>query len=427
MKKEEKLASMKEVRKYQIIKNVIDKVITQKEAAKILEISVRQVRNIQKRILKDGEIGIVHQSRGKPSNNKIPESIRLKVIELAKTKYSGFGPTFFAEKLRENENINYSTPSIRKILIETEIWKSKKTKETHRKRRDRRPCFGELIQLDGSIHDWFGTGEKCWLINFVDDATGHSFGKYTDSESTLNLMKCTKEYILKFGCPTAFYVDKDSIYKVSRVQTIEEQLNNEEPITQFTRAMNELGIEVICANSPQAKGRVERSFGTHQDRLVKENQLRNIKTMEKGNEYLPEYYENHNKKFNVEPKSNHNMHIKLLNKADLDRILSIQTERSIAKDYTIQYKGRLLQIMEVQRDNVLTRNKVIIENRLNGSIHVKYKDIYLNYKEITEKQPVKQNEDKVKTMTRKEVTNIPSLNHPWRQWNNKTSNQKGKF
>jgi len=426
MEKEVRLANMKEVRKYQVIKNIIDQVLTQKEASKILKISVRQVRNIQNRILKEGEIGVIHKSRGKPSNNRIPEDIRFKVIDLAKTKYIGFGPTFLAEKLRENENIDYSSPSIRKILIEGGIWKSKKQKEKHRSKRDRRSCLGELVQLDGSIHDWFSTGEKCWLINFVDDATGHSFGKYTNSESTFNLMRCAKEYILKFGCPLAFYVDKDSIYKINRPQTIEEQLNDEESITQFTRAMNELGIEVICANSPQAKGRVERSFKTHQDRLVKENQLRGIITMEEGNKYLPEYYENHNKKFTVEPKSSHNMHIKLPKNADPDKILSKQEERSIAKDYTVQYKGRLFQILEVQRENVLTRNKVIIEHRLDNSIHIRYKDVYLTYAEITKKQPVKKCKE-VEVMTRKEVTNIPSLKHPWKRWSSKTDSQKRKF
>lgn len=309
IKKEERLASTKEIRKYQVIKNVIEKLISQKEASKTLGISVRQVRNIQKCIIKEGVTGVINKARGKSSNNKIPENIKFKVIELAQTKYIDFGPTFLAEKLKENEDINYSPPSIRKILTEGGLWKGKKIKEKHRKRRDRRPCFGELVQLDGSIHDWFSTGEKSWLINFVDDATSHSFGKFTESESTFDLMKCTKEYILKFGCPLAFYVDMDSIYKINRAQTIEEQLNDEEPITQFTRAMNELGIEVICAHSPQAKGRVERSFGTHQDRLVKELQLRGIKTIEEGNKYLPEYYEKHNKKFAVEPKSNDNAHI----------------------------------------------------------------------------------------------------------------------
>lgn len=427
MEKEVKLASMKEVKKYQIVKNVIEKRLTQVEASKILKITTRQIRNIKKRIIDEGEVGIVHRSRGKPSNKRISDEIKQKILELSKTKYSGFRPTFLAEKLAEYEKIFVSRETVRKILTEEKIWKPKKINESFRKRRDRRASRGELIQLDGSIHDWFGTGEKCWLINFADDATSYQWGKYTENESTIDLMQCVKEYILKFGCPTALYVDKDSIYRVNRTQNIEEQLKDEEPITQFTRAMNELGIEVICANSPQAKGRVERSFKTHQDRLVKENQLRGIKTIEEGNKYLPEYYEKHNKKFSVQPRKEVDSHIPLLKNADIDSILSIQTKRSINKDYTIQFKGRLFQLRDIQKDNVLTRNKVIIENRLDDSVHIRYKDVYLNYEDITDKQPVKQCEEKVKIMTRKQVVNIPSLNHPWKRWNNKTDSPKRKF
>jgi len=431
MIKEVKLATMKEVKKYQVVKNVIEKRITQKEASKILKITTRQIRNIKKRIVTEGEIGIIHRSRGKPSNNKIPSEIVQKIIELSKTKYDGFKPTFLAEKLAEYENIFVSRETVRKMLTEEKIWKPKQTKESFRTRRDRRASRGELIQLDGSIHDWFSTGEKCWLINFADDATSYQWGKYMESESTMTLMQCVKEYILKFGCPAALYVDKDSIYRVNRSQNIEEQLNGEEPITQFTRAMNELGIEVICANSPQAKGRVERSFKTHQDRLVKENRLRGIKTMEEGNEYLPEYYESHNRKFSVQPGNEKDMHIPLLENTNIDSILSIQTKRSINKDYTVQFKGKVLQLLKIQEKNVLTRNKVTIENRLDGSVHIRYKNIYLNYEDITDKQPVKNCEEKVKIMTRKEISNLTKIknpNSPWRRWNPTTDfKKKGKF
>lgn len=232
-------------------------------------------------------------------------------------------------------------------------------------------------------------------------------------------MQCVKEYISKYGCPAAFYVDKDSIYRVNNPQSIEEQLEGEEPVTQFTRAMNELGIQVICANSPQAKGRVERSFKTHQDRLVKENKLKGIKNKEQGNKYLPEYYEKHNKKFSVQAKNNEDVHIKLPEKADIEPIFSIHTKRSIAKDYTVQYKGRIFQLLDIQKHNVLTRNKVTVENRLDGSIHIRYKNVYLGYEEIPNKETIK-NSKQVKVMTRKNVTNIPSLDHPWRRFNIKT-------
>jgi transposase len=425
-KKVEKLATMKELKRYKIIEDLIAKAITQKQASEILGLTARQIRNIKNRVIKEGAEGIIHKTRGKLSNNRISEEIKICIINLSKTKYEGFNPTFLTEKLTENENLNYSKETIRKLLTEAGIWVPKKAKEKHRSRRDRRKNKGELIQLDGSIHDWFSTGEKCWLINFVDDATGDSFGKYTKAESTIAVMKSMKEYIEKFGCPIAIYVDKDSIYKTTRAQTIAEQLEDEKILTQFTRVMNELGIEVICANSPQAKGRVERSFKTHQDRLVKENKLQGITTIEEGNKFLPQYFKQHNKKFSVKPQNEEDMHIKIPKHINLNKIFCIQSERSIAKDFTVRYKGKIFQILDIQKENVLTRNKVIIEKRLDESIHVKYKDIYLRYENITDKQPEKQNKE-IKIMTRKEVTNIPSLGHPWRTWNNKTNSLNRKF
>ena len=425
-KKVEKLATMKEMKRYKILQDVINKMITQVQASEMLGLTSRQIRNIKNRILKEGAEGIIHKTRGKPSNNRIPDETKASIVNLSKTKYEGFSPTFLTEKLKENEKLDYSKETIRKILTEAGIWIPEKAKEKHRSRRDRRKNKGELIQLDGSIHDWFSTGEKCWLINFVDDATGDSFGRYTESESTIAVMKCMKEYIEEFGCPVAIYVDKDSIYKTTRIQTIAEQLEDEKALTQFTRVMNELGIEVICANSPQAKGRVERSFKTHQDRLVKENKLRGIKNIEEGNKFLSQYFEQHNKKFSVKPQNEEDMHIKVPRNINLNKIFCTQSERSIAKDFTVRYKGRIFQILEIQKCNVLTRNKVFIEKRLDESLHMKYKDIYLKYEDITDKQPEKQNKE-IKIMTRKEVTNIPSLNHPWRRWNNKINSLKRKF
>jgi len=271
---QEKLITMNESKKYETICRVLKKEITQKTASQILNLTVRQIRNLTKGVKKQGIDGVIHKNKGKPSNNPpVPMEIKQTIVTLATTKYEGFKPTLLCEKLRENENICYSKETIRKTLLWGNVYQEKKMKEKHRSRRERRACRGELIQVDGSYHDWFATGEKCWLLNFIDDATGEVFLMYSTSESTIELMKAIKEYILEKGCPIALYVDKDSIYKTTRAQTIEEQLKGMYPITQFTRAMNELGIEVICANSPQAKGRVERSFKTLQDRLVKENKL----------------------------------------------------------------------------------------------------------------------------------------------------------
>ena len=356
MKKEVFLVTNKDTKRYCIINKAIDKKITQKEAAKNIGISERQIRRLVKQTKENGLKGIIHKSRNKPSAKKISNEMKQKIIELKEAKYIDFKPTFFTEKLKNNEGIIISSETVRKILINAGLHQNKKTKQKHRQYRERRPCFGELIQLDGSFHNWFGE-EKSWLIGYIDDATSNNYLRFTNSESTKEIMSSTKNYIEKYGCPVALYVDKDSIYKVSRDQNIEEQLKNDLPITQFTRAMNELGIEVICANSPQAKGRVERSFKTHQDRLVKELKLRSITTIEEANKFLEhEYTAYHNKKFSIEAKNKENMHIQLPLNSNLQAILSVQNKRSILNDFTVRYNGRVFQILKKQKINVLTRN-----------------------------------------------------------------------
>ena len=422
---QEKLITMEESRKHETICRVLKKEITQKTASSILHLTVRQIRNLTKAVKKKGIDGVIHKNKGKPSNHApVPIEIKKTIVTLATTKYEGFGPTLLCEKLRENEKICLSKETIRKTMICGNVYQEKKQKEKHRSQRERRACRGELIQVDGSYHDWFSTGEKCWLLCFIDDATGEVFLKYSPAESTIELMKAIKEYILLNGCPQALYVDKDSIYKTTRAQTIEEQLKGEYPITQFTRAMKELGIEVICANSPQAKGRVERSFNTLQDRLVKENRLLGITDMEAGNKHLITYSKEFSKRFGVIPKCQVDMHKKRPNKRELDRILSIQTKRKLSKDFTIKYKNRTYQILKEQNVIVLTRNSVIMEERLDGSLYIKYKDTYLKYVDITDTIRLKQHYaeeeinvvEEVKTMNRKEISNVKSL-HPWRKTN----------
>ena len=430
---DEKLITMREAKKFEVIQQIIKKEIKQKEASKILNISERQIRNLKKKVEKEGIEGVIHKNKGRPSNNKtVSEEDKKRIIELYKSKYEGFRPTFYCEQLAENENINYSRETIRKILTEENLHKVKKRKERHREQRERRACRGELIQVDGSYHDWFSTGEKSWLLNFIDDATGEVFLRYADSESTRELLKAMKEYINEKGVPQALYVDRDSIYTTTREQTVEEQLTNTYPMTQFTRAMKEIGTEVICAYSPQAKGRVVRSFQTHQDRLVKENKLRGITNKEEGKKYLQDYVRKHNKKFSVKAKSEIDMHTKKPRKNEIDRILSIQEKRKIAKDFTIKYKNKTYQILKEQKVMVLTRNPVTIEERLDNSIHIKYKDCYLKFKDITEtiREKVKQNQNQktkqeevketqtntIKVMNRKEISNVKYL-HPWRKSN----------
>ncbi len=410
MKEEAFLVTNKDEKRFQIINKTIDKIITQREASEYLEISERQIRRLVRQVKENGLKGIIHKSKNKPSAKKTQDTIKQRIIELKTSKYIDFKPTFFTEKLKNNEGIVTSTETVRKILIEAGLHQNKKAKQQHRQYRERRSCFGELVQLDGSYHNWFGE-EKSWLIGYIDDATNITYLKFTDSESTIAVMKTTEGYINKYGCPISLYVDKDSIYKTTRGQNIEEQLKDDLPMTQFTRAMNELGIKVICANSPQAKGRIERSFKTHQDRLVKELKLKGITTIEEANKFLAdEYTPYHNQKFSIEAKSKENMHLKLPKNANLDAILSVQNKRSIYNDFTVRYNGRVFQILKEQKINVLTRNKVIVEERLDESIHIKYKKTYLNFKEITEKTKKKVRKDKdFNVLTRKEISQIKDI------------------
>ncbi len=418
--------TMKEVDRYHVIKQVISKKLKQTEAGRELKLSTRQIKRLVKKVKAKGPYGVIHGLRGKSSNNKLPEQLGKKVEKLVSTTYEGFGPTLAAEKLEESDGLIISVSALRERMIARGEWEVKKQKQRHWECRERRSRFGELIQIDGSPHAWFeDRGEPCNLINFIDDATScvvHS--EFVKSEDTKTLMRLTKGVIETKGRGVTFYVDKHSIYKVNRQATIEEELKDRQPETQFARAMRELNIELICAHSPQAKGRVERSFGIDQDRLIKEMRLKNISNMEDGNKFLQEYYiTKRNKKFSVEPKNSTSAFRPLLPEHDLDSIFSHRTKRKILNDYTVRYKNKWFQITKDQKKRVFAKSKVEVEERLDGNIHLRYKGIYLEYKEIT-KQTNKRS--KTKVATRKEINQMklwkPAENHPWKNYPNKKSN-----
>jgi len=277
-----------------------------------------------------------------------------------------------------------------------------------------------LTQLDGSDHDWFeGRGPRCALIIYIDDATSQVlYGEFAKVEDTLTLMRTTKTYLQKRGRPVAFYVDKDSIYKVNRQASVDEDLRDEYPMTQFTRAMSELGVAVIAADSPQAKGRVERGFDTHQDRLVKELRLRGISTMEEANRYLwDEYIPEHNAHYAVDPASSSDVHKPLLAQHDLEKILSLRTERTVYNDFTVRFKKQFLQILSQQPVRVRPKSKVFVEVRLDGSTHVRFKDCYLNFKTLPkrpERPPERRKYAKPGSPAYRYYK--PAAAHPWRRY-----------
>jgi hypothetical protein len=270
-------------------------------------------------------------------------------------------------------------------MIEGEVWKARRRKVKHRSFRRRRACRGEMIQLDGSIHDWFEKrGGRCVLLTYVDDATSRiEYAEFVDAETTLNLMRCTKKYLKIHGRPISFYVDKDSIFRANRQATIDEQLRDIQPMTQFSRAMEELGIKVIFAHSPQAKGRVERGFETHQDRLVKELRLQGICTISEENEYLQNVYVcGHNARFSVKPSNRTDAHRPVLKIHKLNEILSLRTERTLANDFTIRFLNQFFQILKTKHSRLRPKEKICVEIQLDGSVHLKYRPHYLNYKVV---------------------------------------------
>jgi hypothetical protein len=408
----------KEIDRLKVIHNVLQKKLTWPEAAEQLWLSERQIGRLVARVRQKGHSGIIHGLRGRPSNHQLEEGLLEKALSLVQAHYADFRPTFANEKIQKH-GVHLSTFTLRQGMIKAGLWTPRKRKAKHRTWRARRSCVGLLIQLDGSPHDWFeGRGPRCVLLVFIDDATSRIlYAEFIPEEDTVNLLRATKAYLLLHGRPVAFYVDKDSIYKINRQATVEEELRDEQPLTQFTRAMKELGIEVLCAHSPQAKGRVERGFKTHQDRLVKELRLAGISTIEAANRFLwSTYLPDHNARCAVEPANPKNAHRPLLKSHQLDQVLSLRTERILANDFTLRFHNRFFQLLKDQPVRLRPKDTVLVEVRLDGSSHLLAKGHYLNFKPIPKPpyQPfyATRKASKLPRKTAKPWT--PPQNHPWK-------------
>ena len=382
------IMSNQEIDRLKVIHNVIQHRLTWPEAANQLRLSDRQIGRLVARIRKHGNKGIIHGLRGRPSNHRLKAGLLQKALGFVKKLYPDFGPTFANEKLKSEHDIFISTYTLRQSMIAAGLWTADPSKPTHRSWRLRKACVGELVQLDGSDHDWFeGRGPRCVLVIYIDDATGRIlYGEFIPVEDTHHLMRTTRTYLKKRGRPLALYVDKDSIYTINRTLTIEEQLQGSDSFTQFARAMKELDIEIITAHSPQAKGRVERSFRTHQDRLVKELRLRRISTIEEANRFLWKIYiPDHNRRCAINPQNPTDAHRPLLPSHHLNRILSIQEPRVVANDFTLRLDNMFFQILKEQSVRVRPKDKVMIETWLNGSYHLRFEGHELRFKILSER------------------------------------------
>jgi transposase len=314
----------------------------QREAARLVALSERQVRRILARYRAEGDAGLVHRARGRPSNRRLPETLRRRVIGRVVRRYRDFGPTFAAEKLQERESLVVSRETLRRWMIAEGLWTPRRpAKEVHLWR-PRRSSFGELVQMDASEHAWFeGRAEaEPVLVSMIDDATGRQAKRFFASDTTESNLELLGRWLRRHGRPLALYADRDSIFKVNRPPSDGEALEGRQAETQFGRAVRQLGIDYIPAGSPQAKGRVERSFQTDQDRLVKELRLRGIADIPSANAYWDrEYLPMLNRRFTVRPASSVDAR-RPAKGYDLAAILSIQTVRTVANDYTVRHTGR---------------------------------------------------------------------------------------
>jgi transposase-like protein len=399
----------RELKRLHVIRKILERVIKQVEAAEILSLSGRQIRRIVKRIRGEGDRGVTHKSRGRPSNRRIPDKMRGRVIRLYRAQYKDFGPTLATEKLLERDRIEISDETLRRWLIEAGDWKKSRKRGRHRQWRERKHHYGEMVQMDGSHHAWFeDRGGPCVLMSYIDDATGEAFGRFYEYEGTIPAMDSFKRYIKKNGLPMKVYLDKHSTYKSTAKPTIADELNDVGPLSEFERALRELGVEVSHAHSPQAKGRIERLFRTIQDRLVKEMRLRGIRTIEEGNYFLEQYLALYNKRFCVRPKEKDDFHRPLAKGMDLDTILCIKTERALRNDFTVAHHRKLYQV-----EDTIKASKVMVQDRIDGSMIMIHKDRALRFKEITERPPRQKKEPVV---ARRRKSYIPPADHPWRRF-----------
>lgn len=406
--------SLREVKRLKVIQGAIDKDITQKVAASMIGLSERQVRRLVRAVREGGDRGVVHKSRSRPSKRRMPEEVKGRALMLYKKKYPDFGPTLASEKLMEMDGIVVSDETLRKWLMDAGLWKKRRKRSAHRQWRERKECFGEMVQMDGSQHDWLeGRGSELVLMGYIDDATGNVYGRFYDHEGTVPAMDSFKGYVKKHGLPLSVYLDRHTTYKSNKKLTEWEELAGIEPMSQFERALEELGVEVIHAYSPQAKGRVERLFGVLQDRLVKEMRLRGIKTRDEANDFLKGYLPSYNRRFRVCPVNDTDAHVKLPKSFNLDRYLCVKTERTVRNDNTIAHNSRLYQIEKGAR-----AGKVTVEERLDGSMHMTSHGVGLKYREITER-----GEKQSKPLHRRRFhrPSKPAKDHPWRRWQNRES------
>lgn len=414
-------------RKERLRKSIVERVtsgeLSQKEAASLLGLSTRQMKRIYGRYRLEGDAGLVHRSRGKSSSHSRPPEERRQILARYEQAYQGLGPTLAAEKLAE-EGLKIAPETLRRWLIKKGLWQRHRKRSQYRQRRPPKEHFGELLQLDGSHHAWFGQEQpRTCLMSLVDDATGVTMTLMTAQETTEAAMRLLQRWIERYGVPKALYTDRKNVYIPERSPTFEEQLAGEEPMTAFGKACKKLGILIIPANSPQAKGRVERKHGVYQNRLCHEIRLRNITTIEEVDSLLHDEFDEHlNRKFAHPPCSKHDFHRRLPPRTDLRDIFCHEQTRVLANDWTLAYSGMVLQIMRLNNPLPKPKAKITVRRWLDGTLHLLYRERSLQFSVLSSSPPKPQQKSPPKKAHRTSIK--PRRDHPWRRRAASTQSKK---
>jgi len=411
------LMSRKEARRKVEFEGVKAGRMSIREVSRRLGLSYRQCRRSYARYREQGDQGLVHRSRGRPSNRGKPLEFKDEVLARCREKYKDHGPTLAAEELAKDGCV-VDHETLRRWLMADGQWQRHRRGRKHRARRERRAHFGELVQLDGSHHHWFGDDhDQCCLNDMVDDATGATMARMAGQETTEVCMRVLWQWIETYGIPKALYTDKKNVFVTDRAPTIEEQLAGQKPMTAFGKACSKLAIEMITAHSPQAKGRVERKHAVYQDRFVKLLKRKGITTIEQANELLNDgFVDALNDKFATPPASEQNFHRPLPKKLSLSEVLCYEETRTVCNDWTIRYDNRFFQLLKAKSRLPRPGEKVIVRRLLDGSLQIVYRERKLRFKAIA--QPETRQEKKTLEPTMRTTTRtpyIPPPDHPWRR------------
>lgn len=409
--------SAKELQRLPVIEAVIARQMTQLEAAECLELSTRQVRRLERRVQAEGASGLMHRSCGQPAHHRFAEGLQQRVLGLIRRKYSDFGPTLACEKLAEAEKIRLSDETLRQWMRAEGVMNGRRRSRPHRQWRQRSACLGQMVQMDGSHHRWLeGRSGEFVLMGYVDDATGRVYARFYPAEDREAAFDSFKRYCRLYGIPQSVYLDKHAIYKSPGKPTVEEELANRRPQTQFERALSELGATVIHAHSPQAKGRVERLFKTLQDRLVKEMRLAGIGSLEEANRFLRGFLARYNRRFSRAARQPGNVHRRVPAGMRLDEVLCEQEPRIVANDGTIRIHNQRLQLLPGGL-RPLVRKGVVVTISPKGRLGVRYEGRLLRYKVLPAPAPVKV-QPQLESLARQMggPGTKPVADHPWRRF-----------